>query len=149
MDSIPASAAETPPEAPSIWLVDGFNVVQVGLLRGRDRDRWWSAPRREELLAQVAEFERADAELWVVFDGNRASPASDPASRVQTVYAPSADAWLVSRVKAADDPNEIVVVTADRRLANRVRHVGARVVTPGDFLRACGHDPEAGTVRAV
>ena len=42
--------------APETWLVDGFNVVQVALLGGRDRSEWWRAPQRAELLARAADF---------------------------------------------------------------------------------------------
>ena len=31
------------PEGPSVWLVDGFNVIQRALLGGREREEWWTA----------------------------------------------------------------------------------------------------------
>ncbi|MEZ4215799.1 MAG: NYN domain-containing protein [Myxococcota bacterium] len=83
------------------------------------------------------------ASVWVVFDGSR-SPAAAPSTpgtesvaaggRLQSVFAPSADDWLVRRVKQARDPARVVVVTADRKLANRARHHGARVLSPREFL---------------
>jgi predicted RNA-binding protein with PIN domain len=128
--------ATTTPESP-VWLVDGFNVVQVGLLGGKDRSRWWSGPRRAQLLAHAAAFEPAEADVWVVFDGG--SPRTEPgaAGRARVVFTPSADEWLVMRVRSAEDPGRIVVVTADRRLAGRVRHLGARVASPAEFLGRC------------
>ncbi len=123
------------------WLVDGFNVVQVGLLRDRSRDDWWSEARRAELMERAATFARRDARTWVVFDGPREGTQA-ASERLHAVFAASADEWLVARVKQAADPTRVVVVTADRRLANRVRHHGARVVAPADFLRQC----EPGTV---
>lgn len=141
----PAPVAEDPknlPNVPSTWLIDGFNVLHVGLLGGRDRSEWWTADRRAELLARVAHFDDAGAELWVVFDGPRPEVA-DPAGadsggeRLRQVFAASADAWLVERVGAAEDPGRIAVVTADRQVAGRVRHRGAQVRSPRDFLARC------------
>jgi hypothetical protein len=123
-------------EEPELWLVDGFNVVQVALLGGRDREGWWGAERRDELLARAARLCEAGATVEVVFDGERPAPEPSAAGPV-SVFAASADAWLVARVRAAPDPARIAVVTADRRLAGRVRHHGARVVAPAEFLSRC------------
>lgn len=136
-------------DAPRVWLVDGFNVVQVGLLRGRDRERWWGEARRLELLERAARFEAARDEIWVVFDGSRSPTHASPSDRVHPVYAPSADRWLVERVRDSANPAELTVVTADRRLAERVRRLGARVVSPGDFLRGCGSAENGTPVRSV
>jgi hypothetical protein len=123
--------------APETWLVDGFNVVQVALLGGRDRNEWWREPQRAELLARAAGFEAHEVTLFVVFDGEREAP--DPVGgRVRPVFTPSADEWLVTRVRQSPEPGQLVVVTADRSLAGRVRHHGARVVSPGEFLGRCG-----------
>jgi hypothetical protein len=119
------------------WLVDGFNVVQVALLGGRDRHAWWTSGQRAELLARAEAFEEAEAPIFVVFDGARAAGADPAGGRVRPVFAASADEWLVDRVKRADAPERLVVVTADRGLAGRVRHHGARVVSPGEFLGRC------------
>ena len=134
--------------APETWLVDGFNVVQVALLGGRDRNEWWRAPQRDELLARAADFEALEVAVFVVFDGEREAP--DPVGgRVYPVFTPSADEWLVTRVRQSPEPGRLVVVTADRRLAGRVRHHGARVVSPGEFLGRCGGDGERGGSTSV
>jgi predicted RNA-binding protein with PIN domain len=149
------SAGTPTPYAPSgmeeatrpvpVWLVDGYNVLCAGLLGGHDRSDWWSEARREELLAVLAGFDgldEADAEVWVVFDGAREpSRTSQRQGRVREVFAPSADEWLVEQVRAHA---EVAVVTADRKLAGRARHRGARVVSPREFLRRCtGSPPDA------
>jgi predicted RNA-binding protein with PIN domain len=131
-------------EDPSIWLVDGFNVVQRTLLGGRERDEWWTERRRAELLERAARFDDNAAEIWVVFDGHGAERDESDAPGPHRVFAPSADDWLLARVRAAENPGRIAVVTADRRLAERARRRGARVVGPGEFLRRCtGDEPAA------
>jgi predicted RNA-binding protein with PIN domain len=125
------------PEDPRIWLVDGFNVVQRTLLGGRERDAWWTERRRAELLERAARFDDAAAEIWVVFDGHGTERDEGEAPGPRRVFAPSADDWLLARVRGAEDPAQIAVVTADRQLARRARRRGARVVGPGEFLRRC------------
>ena len=135
--------AEMVPERegePGLWLVDGFNVVSVGLLRDaggeKERDGWWRREHREALLERVRRFDDPEAEVWVVFDGGDASGDRHQGA-THTIFAPSADDWLLERVRRAEVPEALTVVTADRRLANRVRARGARVVSPGDFLGRC------------
>ena len=124
-------------EEPTLWLVDGFNVVQVALLSGRDREGWWRSERREELMTRAAQLCAGGAEVEVVFDGAQPAPESAAAGGPRQVFAASADAWLLARLRATSDPARVAVVTADRSLAGRVRHHGGRVVSPGDFLRRC------------
>ncbi len=139
----PASMSPCAPEerSPETWLVDGFNAIQVGLLRGRDRDDWWSGARRAELLDEARAFcagEDPRTRVFVVFDGPHPAPeAPEDETGVRTVFAPSADAWLLTQVRSAVDPGAIRLVTADRRLAERARRRGARIVAPGEFLAAC------------
>jgi predicted RNA-binding protein with PIN domain len=121
------------------WLVDGFNVLHAGVLRGNDRRGWWREEVRARLLERVAGFEDAAAELWVVFDGPGPGGEAERASeRPRVVFAPSADDWLLEAVRETPDPAAVVVVTADRQLADRARHRGARVVSPRAFLARCG-----------
>jgi len=134
------AAAYTPePMSDERWLVDGFNVLHAGVLRGNDRRGWWREEARARLLERVACFEDAAAELWVVFDGPGPGADAELASlRPRVVFAPSADDWLLEAVRTTDDPAKVVVVTADRQLADRARHRGARVVSPRSFLARCG-----------
>ena len=119
-----------------IWLVDGYNVLHAGVLGGRDRSQWWTGSRRRELLERVAGFD-TDAEIWIVFDGPDDPGAASESPGVHCVFAVSADDWLVDRVRKAEDPSEIAVVTADRQVAGRARGKGAQVVSPKDFLARC------------
>jgi len=121
---------------PTIWLVDGYNVIHAAVLGGKDRSEWWTGSRRRELLERAAGFD-ADAEVWIVFDGPDDSAAAAESSGPRCVFADSADDWLVDRVRRAEDPAAIAVVTADRQVAGRARGRGARVVSPKDFLARC------------
>ncbi len=118
------------------WLIDGYNVLHTGVLHGKNRGDWWSAPARQKLLDVVRHFDATDAELWIVFDGKDEKDQGE--GRTRTIFAESADAWLVAAVKAAAVPEEVTVVTADRKVADRARHRGARVVSPKEFLARCG-----------
>jgi hypothetical protein len=152
--------------APDVWLVDGYNAIAVGLMAGRPRERWWGTRFRSELLDRVAEFEEREAEVWVVFDGpqadaqqaaqparSEAKPSKDrtgvpegertsdgsstePGRRIRSVFAPSADDWLLARIRESD-PQRTTLVTADRQLADRARHRGVAVVAPAEFLARC------------
>jgi len=121
---------------PTIWLVDGYNVLHAAVLGGRDRSQWWTESRRRELLERVSGFD-VDAEIWIVFDGPDDSGTADEPRGPRCVFAASADDWLVDRVRSAEDPSEIAVVTADRKVAGRARGRGARIVSPRDFLARC------------
>ncbi len=135
----PADYRPAPMDSGVRWLVDGFNVLHAGVLRGNDRRGWWREEVRARLLERIAAFEDGAAELWVVFDGPGPGGEAEAASlRPRVVFAPSADDWLLAAVRDAADPAAIVVVTADRQLADRARHRGARVVSPRTFLARCG-----------
>jgi predicted RNA-binding protein with PIN domain len=123
----------------TLWLVDGYNVLCSGVLGGRERNRWWSEERRQELLARLEGFDDADAEIWVVFDGeNPPATGSAEAGRVHTVFARSADDWLVDEVKRrVAEARSVAVVTADRKVAGRSRHRGAQVIAPRELLGRC------------
>lgn len=135
----PMAEPADPADEPRIWLVDGFNLMHAAVLRGRDRRDWWRAEARERVLALVRRLDApADAEVVVVFDGQR--PADEPERAEpgpQVVFAASADEWLIRAVRQAPDPGRIAVVTADRQLADRARHRGARVIGPRAFRERC------------
>ena len=121
--------------APALWLVDGFNVLCAGVLRGRERSAFWSEANRQRLLERVARFEDRSARIIVVFDG--AGPAAAPApGGPESVFASSADEWIVARLREPGS-GRVAVVTADRQLADRSRHRGAEVVSPLRFLARC------------
>jgi predicted RNA-binding protein with PIN domain len=141
----PEAGADAP--APRLWLIDGYNVLHAGVLRGRDRRGWWTASVQSQLVAIADTFEDPAAQIIVVFDAAKpeAPRAAEPPppSRVRLVYAPSADDWLVRHVRTSQEPERIAVVTADRQVQGRARHGGASVVSPLTFLARCNRSAGA------
>jgi predicted RNA-binding protein with PIN domain len=148
-----ADEEPTEPEPPPIaeWLVDGFNVLHAGLLRGRDRKDWWNEERRRLVIERAARLAASGERVCVVFDGARPALAetseaeSAAASAPRVVFAPDADEWILKAVRAAADPAAVVVVTSDRSVADRARRKGARVARPREFLARCAAAPDTGT----
>jgi predicted RNA-binding protein with PIN domain len=143
------------------WLIDGYNLLHACLLTGKDRKDWWRAENRETVLTLAGQLGDPGAEIWVVFDGTAESqesyappeelasegrhdtdddaPRTPPGSAptVHVVFASSADDWIVKRVRRAEEPSRMAVVTSDRQVAGRAAHRGARVVRPRAFLELC------------
>jgi len=133
------------PDTPRVWLVDGFNLLHAAVLTGRDRAEWWRLPARTRVLELVDGLPGDEAEIWVVFDGTEPEGEAELPPRVRQVFAPSADDWLVRRVKEMPRGEAVAVVTADRQLADRARHHGAEVISPRDFANRCRQgEPAAG-----
>ncbi len=129
------------PDEPGLFLVDGFNVLHAGVLKGRDRAGWWTAAVQLRLVERAARLEPPEAEVCVVFDAatprsERCAPGPELA-RVQLVFTPSADDWIVRHVRQSAAPERLAVVTGDRQVAGRARHAGARIVPPRAFLARC------------
>jgi uncharacterized protein YaiI (UPF0178 family) len=107
------------------WLVDGMNVI------GTRPDGWWR-DRSGAMHALVDDLDafaagRPEDEVAVVLDG-RPRDVGAP-THVDVAFAAggrdAADHEIARR--AAADPDDLVVVTSDRELAERVRAAGARV----------------------
>ncbi len=135
---LPVDHRLRPIAEPARWLVDGFNVLHAVVLGGRDRSEWWKESRRAEVLALAAGLSGRGAEVWVVFDGPpERCGESVAAGGVHEVFAPSADAWILERVRADEAPARLAGVTADRALVSRLERCGARVVPPAAFAERC------------
>jgi hypothetical protein len=157
-----AAPVNPAPANPSIWLIDGYNVLHTVLLGGQPRENidWWGEKGRDLLCNRVLAFdgmapkpdaapgppevldpgmpapEPAPGSIWIVFDGKRPSPDSGD-SNPRIVFAPSADQWIVARVRKAENPQAFAVVSADHQVGGRCRHAGAQVVAPRDFIARC------------
>lgn len=118
-------------------LVDGMNLI------GSRPDRWWNdrdgAVHR--LVGELDRFAAATGEdVTVVFD--RRPPDLDPGRHgaVEVAFASrrgrdAADHEIVAMVAADPEPGQFLVVTSDRRLAERVLDLGALVEPSSRFRR--------------
>jgi predicted RNA-binding protein with PIN domain len=119
------------------WLVDGMNLI------GSRPDRWWNDPDRavRRLIGELDRYAAATGdEVTAVFD--RRPPDVEPGRHgaVEVAFASrrgrnAADDEIVGMVAGDPDPASARVVTSDRRLAERVRDMGARVEGSGRFRR--------------
>jgi predicted RNA-binding protein with PIN domain len=119
------------------WLVDGMNLI------GSRPDRWWNDPDRavRRLIGELDRFAAATGDdVTVVFD--RRPPDVDPGHHgaVRVAFASrhgrnAADDEIVTMVAGDPDPAAGRVVTSDRRLAERVRDLGAAVEPSSRFRR--------------
>jgi predicted RNA-binding protein with PIN domain len=119
-----------------ILIIDGFNLLHAVVLVGRDRAKWWQPAAQRRLVERVEQLPLSYyPSIWIVFD-RRPSTNEVPEgvtsndSRLRIVYAPSADEWIVQEVEHLAPQYAITVVTADRPLRERVRHVGGSLLSP-------------------
>jgi predicted RNA-binding protein with PIN domain len=112
-------------------------------LIGSRPDRWWNDPDRavRRLIGELDRYAAATGdEVTAVFD--RRPPDVEPGRHgaVEVAFASrrgrnAADDEIVGMVAGDPDPASARVVTSDRRLAERVRDMGARVEGSGRFRR--------------
>lgn len=119
------------------WLVDGMNLI------GSRPDRWWNdrdgAVRR--LVGELDRFAAATGDqVTVVFDHRPPDLAAGRHGAVEVAFASrrgrnAADDEIVAMVAGDPEPAAERVVTSDRRLAERVRDLGAAVEPSSRFRR--------------
>jgi predicted RNA-binding protein with PIN domain len=124
------------------WIVDAMNVI------GSRPDGWWK-DRAAATAALVEKLERwaaaQGANVTVVLERPPRAPIA--ASVIRIAHAPkpranSADDEIVRLVHADASPQEVLVVTSDRGLAERVRSLGAGVFPAESFRNMI--DPRGG-----
>lgn len=122
---------DAPGTAPSTLVVDGANVV------GSRPDGWWRdrAGAARRLFDRLTDADLPYDRVVLVLEG--AAKAGVPAGDgpVVVVHAPrEGDDEIVEQARgtAADGP--VTVATADRELRERVREVGAEILSPGRLL---------------
>jgi predicted RNA-binding protein with PIN domain len=121
----------------SRWLIDGMNVI------GSRPDRWWNDPDQavRRLIEELDRYASATGEdVTVVFD--RRPPDVEPGAHGAAVVLfaswrgrNAADHEIVRIVAEDPAPESISVVSSDRRLAERVRELGAGVTSSMSFRR--------------
>ena len=115
-------------------VIDAANVI------GSRPDGWWrdrpGAARR--FTAQVRSAVTAgslDPPVTVVLEGRAREGAGEQIEGgVEVVHASGEGDDTIAAVAEANVEDDVVVVTADRELARRVRALGADVVGPGWLL---------------
>jgi predicted RNA-binding protein with PIN domain len=119
------------------WLIDGMNLI------GSRPDGWWHDPDRA-IRRLIEELDRCVSatgqDVTVVFDHRPSDVRSGTHGTVLVVFAPwqgrnAADHEIVRIVRADHAPDSMTVVTSDRRLIERVRELGARVMSSTSFRR--------------
>ena len=116
-----------------VIIVDGANVV------GSRPDGWWrDRPGAAERLHQAIAAPDLGFDLVVLVlegDAKRGRPAGDEGV-IRTVHAPgSGDDMIVEQTRTRSaDGDDVVVVTADRVLRERVASVGGSSVGPSWLL---------------
>ncbi len=116
-------------------IIDGYNLIRTTDLNRAEAEGGLEAGR-SVLIGELAAYKRLKRHaLTVVFDG--ASPLGQQVGRergIKTVFTPTgrtADEAIVEMVGRAK--GEVLVVTSDRELANRVRANGGDVVSSAEF----------------
>lgn len=116
-----------------VLIVDGANVVG-SRPTGWWRDRAAAAKRLHEAIA-VADLGYDVVVLVLEGDAKRGQPVGEDGA-IHTVHAPgSGDEEIVSQARnRSTDGDDVVVVTADRKLRERVAAVGGTSVGPSWLL---------------
>jgi predicted RNA-binding protein with PIN domain len=115
------------------WLIDGMNLI------GARPDGWWNDPDRAmRALAETLDAYAAQTgdDVTVVFDRRPASLESHHKLRVVVARwkgRNAADHEIEVMVGDDEEPGTLRVVTSDRRLAEKVRALGAKTVSSGSF----------------
>jgi len=104
------------------YLVDGDNLL--GTWRGRERS---TAERRDLAFELGRQARRWGRRLLTVFDGREPGGAGFGADVRFAGPERSADELILSVLREQQDVRGWIVVTSDRSLGDRCRHLGARV----------------------
>jgi predicted RNA-binding protein with PIN domain len=119
------------------WLVDGMNLI------GSRPDRWWNNPDRamRRLIEELDRFASTTGDdVTVVFDRQPPDVGPGRHGAVGVAFASrrgrnAADDEIVRMVADDRAPARFRVVTSDRQLVDRVRHLGAGVEPSSRFRR--------------
>jgi predicted RNA-binding protein with PIN domain len=115
--------------------IDGMNLI------GSRPDGWWKDPDRamRRLIEDLDRYATITGQdVTVVFDRAPSDVSPGIHGAVTVVFAPlrgrdAADHEIVRIVAEDPSPHSINVVTSDRRLIERVRQVGATVMSSMSF----------------
>jgi len=112
------------------FLIDGDNLL--GTWRGRDR----GAEDKRRLSFELARFARTVRRRCVtVFDGPAPRGAGFGGETRFSGRGRSADEWILDFLRAEQEPQGWWVITSDRSLGDRCRHLRARVEKSDRFRK--------------
>ena len=122
------------------YFLDGNNLI------GRVRGGPATGEDRAALVAEIADrLRRTRASAVLFFDGSGDGGATSLGPlTVRYAGRASADDAIVSELRRAKAPADVVVVTADRDLASRARDAGARALDPDAFWTRFGNAASPG-----
>ena len=117
------------------YLLDGNNLIGGARRTARPSDS-----DRAAFIAEIADrLRRTRARATIFFDGPAGErPTALGSLSVRVADARGADDAIVREVRKAAAPGEVIVVTADRGLGNRVRDEGGKVLAPAAFFQRFG-----------
>ena len=117
-------------------IVDGMNVI------GSRPTGWWRDRRAAMagFVEELGEFAARSGEDLIVVLDSKPFELPDTSGTIDVRFASArgpdaADDVIVEIVGADADPSSVVVATSDRRLADRVRALGAETITAGALRR--------------
>ncbi|MBS0650192.1 MAG: NYN domain-containing protein [Verrucomicrobia bacterium] len=118
------------------YLIDGYNLLFRIAKPGRALEK-----KREALIAELNQvIDDFKLKATVVFDGSH--PGISHAMRhhfaaleiIYTYQNLSADEYIIEEVNSARRPEEIIVITSDRGLAQTCKNLGAKTQTIETFI---------------
>lgn len=109
-----------------IYLVDGYNLILTTRFKDMDMER-----AREYLVSFCKVF--APIEVIVVFDGREEVHYGLPGAVF--TKGESADDYIRRWLRKSAKPGEVVVVTEDREIRGTAGSLGARVMSPREFVK--------------
>ena len=120
-------------------IVDGMNVI------GSRPTGWWRDRRgaMSELTEELARHAATTGDDVAVVLDSRPFELPEAAGSIDVRFAPArgpdaADDVIVEMVTADAEPQTLAIVTSDRRLAARVRSLGAETLSSGALLCLLG-----------
>jgi predicted RNA-binding protein with PIN domain len=129
------------------YVIDGYNVLHAwGLLRGSVRPGQLERAR----LNLLDRLRQAEGEITVVFDARRAPADADLEEDyhgIHVFYArdESADDRIEEILRHAPRPDDVTLVSSDRRLLEAARRRGCRRLRCLEYLEQLQQRPPAAT----
>lgn len=116
------------------YFLDGNNLIGRG--RGSSRP---TEEERAALISEIAErLRKTKARVVVFFDGPQERTVTLGSLSIRHAAGATADDVILGEIERARAPREIVLVSEDRDLLRRARHLGAKTLTITEFWSRVG-----------